>query len=548
MTTDFVKDLDQPLLQLTAKDSFTVRDSFNGVHVFGAIGSGKTSGAGRAIAGAYLRAGYGGLVLCAKPEEVENFLSYCKQHGRKDSVILFDKSRHFNFLSYEFARKGAEAANSVTDVLMKILKAADIAAGQGQGKEGEAFWVKTTREMLLNTITVLYSATGTVRIESIVEFVTSMPTAPPSTEEAKQKLVRNYALDRLTRCKNNPVHKLPEHTLKRVRSYWFKQFVSMPEKTRGSIVTSVTAELNRFSDGILRECFTTTTDIVPEMVFSGAIIIMAFPVLTYQEEGIVAAQLFKLMFQRAVESRNGLGRQFQERPLLLWADEAQFFVNQYDDTFLSTCRGSKCAVVYLTQSLPTYYAQLGKDKSDAVDGFVGKFAGGKIFHSNACPRTNKYASDLIGRGIHLRRNSGESKGSSTSRGRSSGTTSNSSYSYGGGSNSGSSGGTSGGFFTLLPSWNRGRNNGTSRNANHSGGSGSSSGYSETDGENESQSSGVQEQMDNLIEPNYFAQQLKCGGEPHGFEVTALWLKAGGNFKQPMPGAGGNVVLATFKQR
>lgn len=547
MTTDFVTNPDQPLLQLTPKDFVTPRMTYTGIHAYGATGSGKSSATARMLASIFYRAGYGGLFMTAKSEEIAVLLEYAKQHGRENSVIVFDKSRHFNFLQYEFARKGADAANSVTDILMKILKMADIAAGQGQGKEGEAIWVKTSREMILNTITVLYSAIGTVRIESIVEFILAMPTAPPSTEEAKTKLVSNYALDRLSRCKKNPVHRLPDHTLKRVRNYWFKQFIAMPEKMRGSIVTSVCAELNRFSDGILREQFCTTTDIVPEMAFNGAIIIMGFPVLTYNEEGIIAQQLFKLMFQRAVESRNGLAKQFQERPLFLFADESHYFTSETDDLFLSTCRGSKCAVVYLTQSLPTYYAQLGKQHQDRVDGFVGKF-GNQIFHTNACPRTNKYASELIGRGIHLRRNSGESKGSSTSRGRSSGTTSNSGYSYGGGSNSGSSAGSSGGFFTLLPGWNRGRSGGTSRNANHSGGSGTSSGYSETDGENESVSSGVQEQMDNLIEPNFFAQHLKSGGEPHGFVVTALWLKAGGNFKQPMPGASNNVVLATFKQR
>lgn len=273
MPTDFIRDPDTPLLTLNHKDRFTVRDSFNGIHVFGAIGSGKTSGAGRAIAGAYLRAGYGGLVLSAKEEECELWKSYCQQHGRKQDMVVFDKTRHFNFLSYIFAMKGAEGANAATDTLMKVLKAADLAAGQGQGREGEAFWVKTTREMILNTITVLYSAIGTVRIESIVQFVTTMPTTQPKPEDAN-KPQSNYALDRLTRCRDKPVNKLPAHTLKRVRNYWLRQFVNMPERTRGSIVTSVTAELNRFTDGILRECFTTTTDIVPEMALAGKIIIM----------------------------------------------------------------------------------------------------------------------------------------------------------------------------------------------------------------------------------------------------------------------------------
>lgn len=495
--TDFIRDLDTALLTLNGKDRFTLRDSFNGIHVFGAIGSGKTSGAGRAIAGAYLRAGYGGLVLCAKPEEVDLWKSYCREHGREADTIIFDKSRHFNFLSYIFAMKGAEGANAATDTLMKILKAADHAAGQGGGREGEQFWIKTTREMILNAITVLYSAIGIVTMEGIVQLVTSMPTATPASEEARSRLVSNYALERLTRLKNNPVHPLPAHSLKRVRNYWLRQFVNMPEKTRGSIVTSVCAELNRFTDGILRECFTTSTDIVPELVFSGSVIIMAFPALTYQEEGIVAQQLFKLMFQRAVEARNGLASEFRERPLFLYADEAQYFVSTYDDSFLSTCRGSKCATVYLTQSLPTYVAQLGKDKEDAVDGFVGKF-NTKVFHLNACPKTNRYAAELIGKGLKLHKTSSRTvtSGVQTNRG------------------------------------------GSQSSLNH--------GYNLSEGSNET--SGANEQLGYFLEPNYFATSLKTGAPINNFRVTAVWFKAGGNFSEPIPETNSNTLLVTFSQR
>lgn len=533
MTTDFIRHMDKPLLQLTSKDSFTGRDSFSGVHIYGQIGSGKTSGSGKALAGAYLRAGYGGLVLCAKPDEVTLWADYCQQHGRKNSLIVFDKSKHFNFLAYEFAKKGAEGANSATDLLMKILKASDRAAGAGSGREGEAIWIKTTREMILNTVSVLYSATGNVQIEDIVKFVTTMPTTQPKSEEEKTKTTRNFALTTITKMLKTPVHPLPKHSTQRLCNYWFSQFAKTPDKMRGSIMACVTAELNRFTDGILRECFTTTTDIVPEMVFSGSIILLAFPTLSYQEEGIVAQQLFKLMFQRAVENRNALAPEFRERPLFLWSDEAQFFVNEYDDTFLSTCRSSKCAVVYLTQSLPTYYAQLGKDKTDAVDGFVGKFAS-KIFHSNADPRTNAYASNLIGRKIHIRRNTGEQKGKTIGTGRSSGSSTNSNYSYGGGlSHSGSGFGSD-------------RNN--SVNTGASGGSGSNSGYSVNEGESFNSTTSQNEVMDAAIEPNFFAQHLKSGGAPYGYEVTGLWVKAGGNFKKPLEGVTNNVILATFKQR
>ena len=60
-------DLDTKLLNLTRTDAYTLRDACQGVLVMGGIGSGKTSGSGKAFAGAFLRAGMGGVIMAAKP-------------------------------------------------------------------------------------------------------------------------------------------------------------------------------------------------------------------------------------------------------------------------------------------------------------------------------------------------------------------------------------------------------------------------------------------------------------------------------------------------
>ena len=537
---NFVSNLDTPLLNLTAKDSFTLRDACNGVHVFGAIGSGKTSGAGRALAGAYLRAGMGGLILCAKPEEVELWLSYCEKHGRKDSVIVFDEKQGCNFIAYEFARKGGtEAASSVTDTMMRILEAADTAAGQKSGKPGDEFWTKTTRQMLLYTIAALYAATGNVTAGDIVRFITTMPTRNPTTQEEKDALDKNFAVDILHRMHVNPAREIPADLKEQTTNYWRLQYLALPDKTRGSILINVTSSLNRFNTGVLRKCFCNTTSIVPEMSFCGAIIIMALPVLTYNEDGIVGQQLFKFLWQRTVEARNGLPAQFRERPVFLYGDESQYFVSSYDDQFLSTCRGSKACVVYLTQSLPTYYAMLGREKSDAVNGFVGKF-NSKVFHLNADPSTNAYASSLIGRGLHIRRSTSEGSSTSTQHGTSYGSSESFTHTFG----DTDSRGSQHGYFSILPdSLNRGV--GSQRTAATQ--RGSNNGYTITEGESHNATTGETEQMDTLVETNFFSQHLKTGGPGNDYEVTALWFKAGGNFNRPMPGATNNVILATFTQ-
>ena len=50
-------------LSSSAKDALTLADAKTGVLITGQTGKGKTSGPGRLLAKAYLRAGFGGLVL-----------------------------------------------------------------------------------------------------------------------------------------------------------------------------------------------------------------------------------------------------------------------------------------------------------------------------------------------------------------------------------------------------------------------------------------------------------------------------------------------------
>jgi hypothetical protein len=54
-------DLDEPLIEFATEhgmSQFTVRNSFEGVGVFGGIGSGKSSGSGKLLATKYLQAGW----------------------------------------------------------------------------------------------------------------------------------------------------------------------------------------------------------------------------------------------------------------------------------------------------------------------------------------------------------------------------------------------------------------------------------------------------------------------------------------------------------
>jgi hypothetical protein len=521
---DYVCNPDTPLLQLSAQDRFTLRDAFQGVHVFGGIGSGKTSGSGKALAAAYLRAGFGGLVLAAKPEEVELWRRYAVANGRANSMIFFGERGGFNFITYELARQGTEGTGSVVECVMRILEASRL-SNPHAGRSGEAFWEDATRQVLRNTIPILYAATGTVRIPDIIRFVASAPTSLQQLRDADWQAA-SFMFHTLAGAKRDPVRPLDEADFDKTASYWRDEYSQLDPKTRSNIAISLSTVLDRFNRGRLHRAFCASTTLVPELTLHGVVIVMDMPALTWNEDGIIAQQLFKFMWQRAVLSRNSLEPRHRDRPVFLWADESQYFVNSFDTDFQSTCRSSRACTVYLSQSLPTYYAKMGHENAKArADMLLGNF-GTKIFHNNADPETNRWAADTIGRIIQRRGTYNESESYGHSSGMSMGENSSRGWSA-------SSGGSGDGHGHYSRSWQSGSTGGTGENSGRNRGRNSGESYS----------GGYSETMDYEIEPADFARALKTGGPANGGNVTAVWFQAGKIFNDSRR----NYLLTRFQQ-
>ena len=136
---DFISNPETPLLLLNGQDRLTLRQAYEGIHVFGAPGSGKTSGSGQTIARAFMRAGMGGLVLCSEPSEVERWQQYAAENGRENSVFIFDREQGFNFIEYALARYGVDSITNVVGILMRVLDDARKARGKS-GDDNSPFW------------------------------------------------------------------------------------------------------------------------------------------------------------------------------------------------------------------------------------------------------------------------------------------------------------------------------------------------------------------------------------------------------------------------
>lgn len=396
--------LDQPLVWFSQNDPWRIRDACEGTQIFGATGSGKTSGSGRAIAKAFLSSGFGGLVLTAKKDDRALWEKYCAETGRSDALIVFSPSEpwRFNFLDYELRRPGLGAGD--TENLVRLFfTVLEISEGR-RGAAPDPFWERAARQMLRNAIDLLAAAKGRLVLAEIYDLITSAPTSMEEVnnpEWQERSFCFHCAAEGLMKAEGT----VREHDFMLASKYWLREFPTLAEKTRSVVVTTFTSMADCFLRGKLRELFCTTTNILPEHSHQGHIILLDLPVKEYGEIGRFAQVLFKYVWQGATERRDV---QASPRPVFLWADEAQYFITSLDKDFQMTARSSRACTVYLTQNLPNYHAMLGGDKA-AADALLGNFQT-TIFHANGDSTTNQWAADLIAKSFQENISGGSSTG------------------------------------------------------------------------------------------------------------------------------------------
>lgn len=484
--------LQTQLIRFSGGDTFTIRDAVTGTQIFGGTGSGKTSGSARALAHAYLKAGMGGLVLCAKPEEADRWRGLAKECGRGRDLVFFDADGlRFNFLDYAQATIGAGGRDmNLVDLVSTIAEAARSQSSKG-GEGDNQFFRDAANQLLANAFPLLRIAHGSIRLRSLYEFINS---APMNRQEAYDPEWARASYCGTTLMKAHQMGLEGNAEAARIANeygpYWTDEFPGLGDRTRGSVVTTLTSTIYPFLAGQLNELFCTTTNIVPEYARQGIIIVLDLPARAFGPAGVIAQQIFKLLFQMAMEGQK-VREKDSTRPVFIFADECQFFMNSHDTDHLSVCRAQKVANVFITQDMPTYFAKIGSEFE--AESLLNKF-GTRIFHSTTDQRTSTYASEIIGRIKHFTVSDSVSRGTST----------------GGGDSIGEEAGSGSGNHGLSLTRQR-----------------SKSSFLEYD-----------------IAPSYYGSQLRTGGPAHNFKVDGIVIRNGGTFKS----SGKNRIKAEFSQR
>jgi hypothetical protein len=371
-------------------DIWTIRDASEGVLIFGAVGSGKTSGSGSAIATALLSNGYGGLVLTAKTDEARRWLRLCERTNRSaDCIHVQPGSGHkLNILQYEGQRPGERFA--ITEGLIDLFRTIVAVMASSQSDENKNdFWTHSTDEMMRGLLEFFQMAGEPITIRSIVRFIRQAPLQPDpfwrKIEYFGDVIARAEAFAKDGTSKDRDV-------FMDSFEYWRTEFPKMPDVTRGGIITGFTAMAGVLKGRDIYDCIGTDTNLTPEMILSGKIVILDFPTKGDVKGGLMVQAAWKLLFQQAIERRADKG-QPTARPVFLWEDEGHTFFSKHDPDFQPTARDCRACHVVMSQNLPNFY-RLGHNK-DSVHA-VFSAMNTHIFHTNGDETTNRWASESIG--------------------------------------------------------------------------------------------------------------------------------------------------------
>lgn len=374
-------------------DWLTVGNFLQGTQVFGATGSGKTTGSGRYMALAFLEQNWGGLVLTAKRQDAEQWTEWANLCGRAKDIIELKPGGEacFNFLQYEVS-KAPENSSPTYDVVNLFINAM---GGDSEGGEDGKYWQDALRQLLHNAIDLALVAGVEVTTERLANIVR---TAPRSDTEADSPTWQHDS-DCWKLLDLADQRTLPERQRRdfdECAAYWMHEFPSLADKTRSSIVSTFTSKATALLRNPLRELFASSPgllQVTPELTLQGKIILVNLPIKIFGETGRFAQRIVKIVWQRAMERRKVVPG---SPPAFLWSDESQYFVTPEDSLFQQTARSSLVATVYLTQNLPNYLASIGgRDSRAHVESLLGNLQT-KIFHANGDPKTNEWAASLIG--------------------------------------------------------------------------------------------------------------------------------------------------------
>ena len=384
--------LDRVLWKWNTVDSFTRRDLLRSACVIGASGSGKSSSFGLNFGIALaLDRQIGGLILASKPEDREFWERIFTACGRSEDLLIMDDSGglRFNLLQHELD-SGADP-RELTQLLMVVSETLNRGQCQGGG-DTDPFFRNAGEIMLHHAIEIVTRATGRLDSQLLQEFITDHAQVPDQIKsEAWQKGLHNNLLEAAYGNARTPRQK---HDFQLAWSYWIKFLPALNDRTRSSIEAGVLNILFALNNGLAHSLLTGNSNITPAVLDEGKWWLVDLSVSNYGAAGAFVNGAIKYAVQKHILRRKAE----PDSPItVLFLDEYQNTVNSMDSKFLAECRSHHGCMIVMTQSIHSFYAEMGGHKGKAfADALLTNF-GHKVFFTLGDDQSAAYASSLCGK-------------------------------------------------------------------------------------------------------------------------------------------------------
>jgi hypothetical protein len=380
--------LGQVLLRWTPRDAFTVRDLLNGgCVILGRAGSGKTSSSGRTLMQSIVsNRKSGGLILAAKSEDEPDIKRVFRKAGRLRDLIVFgpDTPYRFNFLRYV----GRGDPRNVVQCMMMIGET--LQRGDSKGSEDSDYWKAQCERLIETAVIALQMAGQEVTALNLHRFISTAAQSPQDLgRESWQKQYHGKVLEAGDNVKKSAAQ---AHDYQMARDYWLLEYASMADRTRSSIATYATQIIFVFNTGMAKEMIAGDSNVTPDAILNGKWVLVNFPPSAFGAVGSLISAGWKYLTELAILRRKA----GEKSPfVVIHCDEAHQFVNSFDAPFIAQCRSHKGCLVFLSQSVASFYAALkGESGRHQADALLANFSHA-IIHS-CDPMTARWAGMKLG--------------------------------------------------------------------------------------------------------------------------------------------------------
>jgi hypothetical protein len=399
-TNDYWPD-ELPLIELpdgAGNLTWTLGNAFEGILILGRTGSGKTTGSGFTFAEAFLRSGFGGLILTVKANEAERWRKLCAYCGREGDfrVVRMGGDCLLNVLAYEAQRPGRAGglAENLTSFCRNLLR-----ISTRSEPLRDPIWEQAGDQLLDATFELFLLAGESITFDRLADFVSSAPTEKLPNAEANLLAIPGFGsvfAKAKAALASGEDHRLYEKSL----DYWLTNYATLPSRIRSSITLGIYIMFDAFRGRNIPDLISSYTNITPECIMAGRIVVIDLPINDFRRPGLLVQSAWKYLFQTTLQ-RLDIANSPNRRPVFLWEDEAQYFYSDHDNQFQQTARSSRVCRVVLTQNLPGFSKGLGREGIDAASSIFGNL-NTKVFHNNSDPQTNEWAVKHFGMEIHTR--------------------------------------------------------------------------------------------------------------------------------------------------